>query len=248
MGNNHIKQHQNVVNTVLQSSESSCTISCQNSIDDVTIIVEGGSGDITIDQECKMDNLNCILKSSFNTQIQDILKSMIDQENSVSGLTNLPWDQISQNVDLYQYIENSITQMMDNSCKFNAGNDASGIYMYVKDRKGNINLSQSASITNASCNMSSIAKAVVYNNESTKTKQAQEITGIFAMIVSCVIIGIIMLGIVLIVFFISGGASEIAGIVTASKSNKKSLLSEGEGALGSLADVVAADPELLALA
>lgn len=233
---------------MLQVAKQTCGVVCKNNINNITIIVIGGSGDISIAQECKIDNVQCILKNTFDVQIENILESMVKQSASSMNGFSLDFANISLNVDLYQYIQNTITQMTDNSCKFEASNEITGAYIYVQDHKGNVSISQNASITNASCNMDNIAKAVTYNSISQKTDQQASIVNIFSLIIVAVIVAIIGATIVLIVFVATGGVASIAGAAGGAsggggKAGTKgggggSLLSKGIG-------FIEANPELL---
>lgn len=210
-----LASNQTVVNSMLQVSRQSCSARCSNDISGLTVIVIGGTGDINITQECKLTDINCIMTTTLDTQIENILKAMAQQNTSAMNGFTLDWTNINQSVDLYQYLQNSITQMMDSSCTFEAGNTATGLYFYVQDRNGNLNLSQSASITNSTCNMNNVAKAVTYNDATTDTRQTATITNIFGLIIIAVIIMIVIVGIVIIVFLLSGGTAAVAGAVGA---------------------------------
>lgn len=239
---NTISSNQTVVNTMLQASKARCSATCKNTISGVTIIVIGSEGEIgNISQECKMNNINCIMQNSFNVQIENILKSMIDQSTSAMSGISFDWKHIEQNVNLYQLIENTITQTMDTSCTFEAGNEATGLYFYVQDSKGKIgNLSQSSSITNASCNMDNMAKAVTYNEETSDAKQKATVSNMFALIFIAIIIAIIMAGIVLVVFLLTGGVASVA------KASSQGGLPGGINP-ADVSSILSKNPELLAL-
>lgn len=245
-----ISSNQEVVNTMLQDAVSSCTFNCQNQLSNVTVIVIGGSGNISIAQECKMDNLQCIMSNSFDAQVEDILKSMLQQSATSMNGFSLDFAAISQNVDLNQYIQNQITQMMDSSCTFNATNDASAIYTYVQDHNGNVDISQTADITNSTCNMDNVAKAVTYNNETGQVTQKSTIINIFSLIFIAIIVAIVIAGIVLIVFIATGGVKTVAE-AAGQASTAKGAAPAGEAAAaapsaGLIAEAAEAAPLLAA--
>jgi hypothetical protein len=209
----NINDNMTVVNNMLQLSKGSCTFGCSNILNNVTFIIIGGSGDVTVSQECKMKGLTCILQQSLDSQTQNILKSMLNQSSFATNGFSLDWTKVSQNVDLSQLIQNSITQTMESSCTFTASNDASNLYFYVQDHKGNVGISQSADITNSTCNMNNAAKAVTYNSETSDVTQKSTIINILAILFIIIIIAIVIAGIVLAIFLFTGGVKTVAGAV-----------------------------------
>ena len=208
---NTVTQNQTVVNSALQASQQTCQAGCTNSLNNATVIVVGGTGDVTIQQTCKLDGIQCIMASTLDNQVQTVLQAMAKQQSSTMAGFSLDFHNVSQNVNLSQYIKNSVTQIMDSSCKFEAANDISGLYFYAKDRNGNLNITQSAAITNSTCNLNNLAKNVTYNTSSAEADQKAEITNIFALVFVIIIVAIIMAGLVAITFFSTGGLSTVYG-------------------------------------
>ena len=238
MGNNttqNIRTNQTVVNNVLQASKAECTAQCRNVLEGITIIVIGGSGNINITQECALTNINCIMQQSLTSQIETILKAMAAQSASAMNGFSLDFANISQNVDLYQYISNSITQLMDSSCKFEASDTISGLYMYVANRdRSQINISQRSTISNATCNMNNMAKSVTYNEASAEADQKSTIVNIWSLFFYAFIAIIASATIILIVFIATGGVATIAGAAAGAAGGAKGGAAKGgkKGAAG----------------
>ena len=228
---NTVNANQRIVNSVLQASKQKCDAKCQNLISGITIIAGPGTGDINIKQECKLTNISCIMRTQLNSQIENILDAMVKQTATQAGLFPA-WGDASNTMNLYQQIENSITQTMDSACLFEASSTVTGAYFYVVGER-NVNLSQSGIITNASCNMDNLAKAVTYNEISADVDQTATVSSIFTLIAIVVIICIVVAGIVAITFILTGGVSTLA--TAANKAVDKG------------ADTIAAHPELAAL-
>lgn len=242
---NTIRSNQTVSNRVLQVSSTRCDARCENKINGLTIVIIGGNGNINIMQECKLSNIQCIMRNNLNTNIENILEAMAKQSASAMNGFTLDWTNVSNTVDLYQYIENTITQTMDASCTFYAGNEATGLYFYVEGGNHDINLSQSATITNATCNMDNMAKAVTYNEETSKADQKSSIFNIFSLLFVVIIICAVLAAVVAVVFLLTGGVAAVASSAAGGKDGKG-----GGGlpvSLSQIEGIIAKNPELLAL-
>jgi hypothetical protein len=210
--NQSLTSTQKVSNTMIQASHQTCNATCNSSLSNLTIIEIGGEGNINIKQQCAIDNVDCIMKASFDQQLQNTLDSMLQQSaTAMSAGFNLNFAATNQKTNLNQIIQNSTTQIMDSSCNFTADNNMDNLYFYVQDHKGDINISQTATISNSSCNMDNAAKNTVYNASSTKATQTSKIAqlGAMGMIFVVVILMIIVGAIVMIVSHFSSAAGKI---------------------------------------
>jgi len=173
------------------------------------VIIIGGTGTIDISQSCTIDSATCQLKASFDTNIQDIIQSVIQQtETSFSGL--LPdFTTVVQDVNINTVIQNSITQLMSSSCAIESENTKNSNYILVANHDGDINLSQTGTITSSTCSMDNMAKAATYTQVTNDASQKSTTISILALFVVGFIVLVIVMGIVLITFILSGGASKL---------------------------------------
>ena len=215
MGSNtsqHIKTNQEVLTSMIQESESSCNAEVIEKIDNTSIIVPpGGSvGDISISQVSSIDNINCIMSSSFDTNITSILDSLASQSISVPNFT-LDFNNMNQSVNLNQLITNTVSQIQVSSCDFSARDEIDNTYIYVGGDAGDINISQDSAVSNSSCNMNNTASSTTYNEATAKAEQKAVITSLATMLFGLIVLCIILGGIIIIVFLLTGGTKKMMG-------------------------------------
>lgn len=209
-----ISVQQTIMNNVLVVSEQTCAFICNEDISNNTIIIIGGTGSVNVTQECTLKDLSCIMQNSIDTEIQNAMSAMLDQTTTDQASWTINFADINEYINLTQYMQNSITQIMESTCTFETTQTVTGNYFYVEDRNGDFNLSQTSTIANSNCNMDNSAKSTSYNNESTDTSQTSKITGPATLIFIAIIIAVVMVGIIAIVFILSGGvaiAAQAAG-------------------------------------
>lgn len=212
MGNNTsvaIRSNQDISNGMLQESKQECEANCTNTMTNTTVVTIGGSGNADIKQECSITGISCIMKASFDTQIENVLKSMLAQSSSSMSGFSLDFSNISQEVSLNQVIRNQVTQIMSSSCNFNSENTMQNLYFYTQDHTGNFSLSQSGAVSNSSCNMDNVAKISTYNTAIADVSQKTSIVNIFSMIFIVIIVCCVMGAIVIIVFLLTGGVEKV---------------------------------------
>ena len=218
--NQKTKINQEIATDIVQVSTSYCNISVDVNFDNNNIIVIGNNGDFDFSQRATIENATCNMNSSLDSQIENIIKSLIDTSASAQNGFTLDFTNINQQTSVYQTISNSMTQMMSATCNITASSNRSNNYIYLVDNDGNFDFSQTATIDGATCNMSNIAKSTSYNESSSDSSQESKITSIFglmfAAIALCMILGVVIIGIVLVTGSVgkskSGGSSSTGGI------------------------------------
>lgn len=215
MGSNQsqsISSNQKILTSIIQNSEQQCKFSCNNNLSDFTVIVGPGGeiGDINVSQVCAIEGVECIMQSSFDGNLETILESMASQQASAMNGFAINFANINQDVDLNQLITNSITQVQKSSCDFSAGNNIDNVYFYVGGTAGDINLSQNSSISNSTCNMDNLAKATSYSEATSETSQESKVTVMAGMFFFLIILGIVIMGIIIVVFLFTGGVGKIS--------------------------------------
>lgn len=208
--------NQTIVNNVLQTSNEECLVTCQNDIDDTTVIISDSS-DVTVNisQLCTISNVDCIMNTNLDSLIDNTLEGYSEQEAGGSGGfhvgwtgMSLAWDTIDQNTDINQYISNSITQTMTSACDISGENTTTDSYFSVTDSDNvAIGISQEVELESSNCNMDNSAKSTTYTTEIADASQSAgrctSAGGCGCLVFILIIVGFILL----LVVMMSGMAS-----------------------------------------
>lgn len=215
MGNDQsqtYKSIQDVSNSIVQQSTQICNIKIDQQFDDNTVIIIGSSGGVVFEQRAVIENATCNMTQSLDAMIETTLESMSMQDAESKGGFSINWTSIDQEISIYQYVKNSITQIMTAECNIAASQTMNNNYIYVEDTSGGILFSQTAQITDATCNLNSAASSSVYNTTKAggdQTSKVVQINPLLAALGLCMILGFIVFMIIL--FKGSGGGGESEG-------------------------------------
>src|SRR5438309_5169098 len=221
-----INDNQTIVNNMLQLSEESCNIKCQNVFTGNNITIISNNIDFSLDQYCSLDNVSCIMGSSFDVEIQNILKSMLKQEATAVNGFSLNFNDINEDVNLNQLIENQISQIQQSSCNITAGQEISNnVFVlapsdYSKKSNVKFSITQDSSISNSTCNMNNVSKAVSYNSATADVTQKSAIYTMGSMLLIAIIV-LVVIGV--IVFLVIRFSGSISSAVSSSKSSQKQV-------------------------
>lgn len=210
-----------ITTQILQESNQSCSITCNNNLNNGTFIFQNVTGNITIAQSCSISDVSCAFKTSFEANLQTLVQSMIQQQSTAMSGFSLDYTNVKERININTVIQNSISQIMNSSCAISANNSANNTYFYVDNLKGNFNMSQNGSISSSSCTVDNFAKATSYTKTTSDASQKSTIISIFSLIFIAFIVLIIVLGIVASVFILSGGVGQVA--------NAASQMQKGQG-------------------
>ena len=252
-----VNNTQEISNEILQSSNETCTATCDVDIDGVTVFVGNSTitNGINIGGDACSATASCVMNSELDTQLQNIINSITQQALSAEQPFLIPkYNSQTTITSNNQTLRNTITQMMNSSCQSNSENLITDSYVYVKDSdvSGGINIgfTQSGS-SKATCSMNNISSANVYNKETANTDQVQKWENTIAVIITVIVIVMIVIG--LIIFLTMGKghtatpSNDDSGVnrniileeLLASKEggNIEGLSSAGEGSLSELAEL-----------
>lgn len=211
-------------NTVLQTSSERCDITCSNKFNNNTIISIRTGGSVIISQTCAIDNATCQLKATFEDDLTTLVQSTVDQASTAMGGLSLTANDIDQEIDISSVINNSVTQSMTSTCKINSSEELNNNYVFSLDTGGDISLLQDNSVKSSNCSADNYAKNSQFAKTVADASQTAKISNIFGLLIIGFIVVIIVIGIVLLAFILSGTASQ---------------------AISSAGDVVKDNPELL---
>lgn len=206
MGSNQsniTRNTQEITTNMIQQSKQDCNISCENRAENTTFIIKNSNvGDVGIVQSCKMSGNQCLMKSSFDTNMSSILDSMLQQSASAPSGLALSFNNVGQKVSLNQLIENSVTQQQAAACSFTAINETNNTFFYVEDSTAqNLLVSQTDEVNNQMCNMDIAATATVANQISSDVSQESKIKSLGTELMIVIAIAIIMGAIVMAVMY-----------------------------------------------
>jgi hypothetical protein len=203
---------QEVTNNITQINQSSCTATVQNESGGNFIILDGVrvAGDVYGSITRIKTNASCIMSSSNEANIDNLLESLADQgkttENSGFSLDAVAIiDKLkSQNnsIDIRQYITNNITQMNINTCSSNIINTESPNYTYIRGGSvgGSVIGSDTTAESSSSCTITNNSKLIIYNDILSDGDQSNDLKGFFTTLVIgfVVIIGIVIFGVIIL--------------------------------------------------
>ena len=194
---------------IVQASNQKCSIACTSSFNNNTVIIIGGTGDITISSACAIIDSSCQLKAAFDTDIENTIKVLAEQSSSAMSGFDLTWHDVKLSLDVTNVIQNSISQLMNSSCALTATSNMDNNFFYIQDRVGDITLSSSAAITAGTCSMDNYAKASAFNSATTEAKQSSSVINIFGIMALGFIVMIVVIGGAILAFVLTGGANKL---------------------------------------
>lgn len=191
-----------IANSILQSANSTCTISCKNVQSGNTVIIEDTTlGDVDFSQTCAVTGSNCVIKTYLDSNLSNILDNMSQQTSASKSGIGFSMGGIGindQSQKVRQHVRNSVTQLINSACKIEATNVSENNYYYIKGvTMGDFKLVQKGEVTNADCIMDTVAKSVAAT--SMKSANSQGFNG---TTLNAIIMVIVLILIVVVAFFV----------------------------------------------
>lgn len=196
---------QTVMTNVFEETATSCNATCTEVQSGNVVIIEndtiGGSAGFA--ESCQV-SASCMMNNTLDTQVTDILSSITSQSNSAVTdiLSSLSFNNETNSANITQNTTQNITQIIDSTCNATLAFTQTDNLFYASDSGisgfAGFQIGQDVpSSANASCSMSNMSKAVVYNSVQAQTTQSNSTMGAFALIaaaiVACLIIGGILI-------------------------------------------------------
>ena len=126
----HITENQTILTTVTQVAQQSCKIGCAQNQTNVTVISKNQKGDINIDETCQLSGIECIMSSTIDAQIDNILSAINDQSITQSSGLIPNFSAAKSSLDVTQLINNQITQLQYSACEIAANTNQDNIYIF----------------------------------------------------------------------------------------------------------------------
>jgi len=184
MGNiNSSNARTDIQTNILQEAQNSCSENDTNTMDDDVFIA---SSDINITQTIK-GNFICTIANTFDATITNTITDSIKlSATTENGLIFPSFGSNSNYSNINENIQNSITQILNNTCTINRVNDESNNFYFSAN--GGINLSQDTEIGNGNgssdtCNIQNMITASASTAVSNTVTETAAITNAITTIV-----------------------------------------------------------------
>lgn len=210
MGNvstNVSRIQQDFATEITQQSIESCSTSATQNVSGNISIIDGAksSGDIIgINVESVSTDATCVLTSSIDAAITNILDSVTRQTNAASN----DWFggfSFSANTNVYnlrQSAINNINQINQSLCSSNVTSSTTNNFSYIRNVNGGrvIGLNIEGATASASCSITNVTKALSFNRAASEATQDNKNTGMFVAIVTAIIavVGIVIVGVIIL--------------------------------------------------
>ena len=194
-----------VTNNVFQAANSNCTFDCTQSISGNVIIVTGGTGDLTIENSCKITKPTCTLTTVLGSAVTNTISQTAKQTAAAAGGLSFTFNAQNQNINLNAVVQTNVTQVATSNCTISADQDITDNLLILTNHSGNILLSNTADIDRGTCTLSTTATSAITNTVTQDAKQDATVTNCLESIAGIIIVLIICFTAVIMTFIIVGG-------------------------------------------
>lgn len=217
-----INDNLGVQNSLTQSSTGQCIGTGESITSDNTVIISNSNitGDITF-QSQHSTNMSCYINNNLSSDINNIIQSMINQNNTTTSSIFPSVDSSSQSQNVNIQIRNNISQYLSSTCKASSSSYFTGNTFVLTNTNltGGITLGAVGN-TNANCTLANLASINLINNEQNNQGQSNTSLDSFTLIVIAVIIGIVVIIVVIIlVIFLNQKKSSNTVVYTTPKTS-----------------------------
>jgi hypothetical protein len=206
----------NIVNDAMQQVSNQCTITCSDNISNVSQTIIGGSATINISQTCSVVGAECSIKNLIQSQISNLIKNIVKQEQSNMGIFSLFGPSSSTNTNISNSIKSQVSQLISNVCNIDSGSNIVNYNLFAQDADINLNITQGGNANKATCALDTVAKLVLNNSVQNSVTQSQSSCKDIVLIL--IIVAIIV--ILILLMPILGPIFETVGAVLPKKKKK----------------------------
>jgi hypothetical protein len=184
-----------IVNDALQNVANFCSITCNDNISNLDVVIVGGNDTVNINQSCSIIGAECMVKSIISSKIEDLVQDVLNQKQSNAGLFSLFGPSSTESVNITNSIKNQISQVVSNTCTISSDSNTTNVAVFSQDANLNLNIAQSGSLNHAECAIDTVTKMLIDNSIKNDITQSQSSCG---NIVGILIVGVIILILVFI--------------------------------------------------
>ncbi len=163
----------NIVNDALQNVANYCSITCNDNISNQDITIIGGNATINIEQSCSIIGSECQIKNLVDSQISNIVKNMIQQQESNLGIFSLLGPASNEQTNITNAIKNQISQIINSTCQQQANFDITNNTVFAQNADLNLTIGQTGNVNKAQCVLDTVAKLTLNNDVTNSVTQTE---------------------------------------------------------------------------
>jgi hypothetical protein len=223
-------------NNIWENSSSACIATCNAPQNNPTIILNGTTvaGNVEIVATCSA-SAACAMQSQLDSQVQNIMQSMVKQKTISTELIPISFMFATQNSTniISQTITNNITQSMQSICQGTSNTMLNNPTIIGTNATvgGNLTITSGGS-ANANCTINNLARMSLFNAQTSTSSQINKRSNILGIVMVAIVMMMVIGAIVVLLIM---GPEGVASVVGASKGGGEtqdgelgSLLEEGE--------------------
>jgi hypothetical protein len=186
-----------IVNNAIQDVGNYCSISCNDNISNLNVVLIGGNDTVNINQSCSIIGAECLIKNVMNSQIDNLVDNITKQINSAGSIFSLLGPSSSETTNITSSIKNQVSQLVSNTCVIASNNDISNVSVIAQDANLNLNLAQTGSVNRAECILDTVTKLLINNdiqNNVTQEESGLSLAGFLGIIILiCIVIILVII-------------------------------------------------------
>jgi hypothetical protein len=182
----------NIVNDALQNVANYCSITCNENISNQDITIIGGNATINIEQSCSIIGSECQIKNLIDSQISNIVKNMIQQQESNLGIYSLLGPASNESTNITNAVKNQVSQLINSACQQQDNFNITNNTVFAQDANVNLTIGQTGTVNKAQCVLDTIAKLTLNNDVTNTVKQTESSCGDVILILIIIIVIMIL--------------------------------------------------------
>lgn len=205
-----------IVNNSLQNIANYCSISCNDNISNLDVVLIGGDDTININQSCSVLGAECVIKNLINTEIENLIDNIVNQKGEANSIFSLFGPSSSEDVNITNSMKNQVSQLISNTCSIAVNNNITNVSVIAQDANLNLSLAQTGSVNKAECILDTVSKLLINNDIQNNVKQEQSGLSL-GQFLGIIILIIIVAILVIVIPYLSPITMEIGGFISGGK-------------------------------
>lgn len=202
------------MNNILQQNQQNCLVQSSTTANNNVTIVSGSTidGNVTGVTLTSNTDASCLMTSSMEDSIQNILSSTLQQTNSTATdwFGGFQFSASTNVFDIEQSVVNNISQINQTTCAANTVTSANNNYFYLNAKVGGDFIGVNASSnTSMNCTVNNIMKNTTYNQAQASATQSNTTIGTFALMFAVIagVVGLLIVG--YFIYYSSGAVNRV---------------------------------------
>jgi hypothetical protein len=202
MGGQDEQQYSNIANSItnnaLESIANYCSITCNDNISNLDVVIVGGNDTVNINQSCSIIGAECLIKNIMSTQIDNLVSNIINQKQLDKSIFDLLGPATSETVSITNALKNQMSQLITSTCSISSDNSISNVGVFSQDANLDLKISQTGTINNTQCILDTVSKILINNDIKNNVEQSTSGLSIgkfiIIVILICIIIALVIFG------------------------------------------------------